>query len=70
MSDKKIYRVYARDTEDTDYPCRESAFYETELGKAEFIAELEDAHEGTIEIVEIVEYTLQDVLNLLNLYIE
>ena len=69
MEDKRIYRVHAHDTTETDYPCTD-AFYVTDLAKAEFALDLEEAHEGTIVIDEIIEYSLEEVINLLNLYIE
>jgi hypothetical protein len=65
---KKIYRIYAHDTTE-NYP-EYSAFYITEQSREEFIASLLKDHEGTIVIDCIAEYTVEDVVNLLNLYIE
>ena len=65
---KKIFRVFARDAESRfiNY----DSFYTTEQSKEEFIAQLEKDHEGSIVIVEVNEYTVEEVVKLLNLYIE
>lgn len=66
---KKIYRVYGHDVEATDYPCRD-LFYVTEQSKEDFIAQLEKDHDGAVVIDEVEEYTIDAVVQLLNMYIE
>ena len=68
MENKRIFRVYGHDTTETDYPCRD-LFYLAE-DKEQLRETLEREHEGTVVIDEIVEYPLNEVINLLNLYIE
>lgn len=67
MKNKKIYRVYAHDViEDIEY----SSFYVTEQSKEDFIAQLIKDHEGTIAVDVVIEYTVDQIMNLLNLHIE
>ena len=67
---KKIYRVYAHMAEVDEWFEDYDSFYVTEQSKEEFIAQLEEDHDGTIIIDEVVEYTVEAVVQLLNLYIE
>ena len=62
---KKIYKVYAHDVETG---LEFSSFYTVEQSKGEFVAQLIEEHDGTIVIDDIVEYTIEAVVNLLNLY--
>lgn len=67
---KKIYRVEAHDTTETDYPCTSPMYYVTEQSKEDFIAQVESDNEGLIEIDEVTEVTVDEVVRLLNFYIE
>ena len=63
----KIYRVYAYDRETgIEY----NNFYATKDSKAELILELEKIHEGSVVILEVVEYSIEAAVDLLNLHIE
>jgi hypothetical protein len=64
---KKIYRVYAHDVE-TGF--KYNSFYATEQSTREFTAQLIEDHDGTIVIDEIVEYSVEATVDLLNLYKE
>ena len=65
---KKIYRVYAHDLIDHDVDYVQ--FYVTEQSEEEFIAALIKDHEGTIVVDFVVEYSIENVIDLLNLYTE
>ena len=65
---KKIYRVYAHDTTNTDYPCMPMMYVLAE-SEEQLRAEWELNNEGLVEIDEIVEVTIEEVVNQLNLYI-
>jgi hypothetical protein len=66
--EKKIFRVYAHDTTETDYPCSD-LFYLAE-SKEQLRKDLDEMHEGTVVIDDIVEYSLDATIDLLNLYID
>jgi hypothetical protein len=64
---KKIYRVYAHDTNDnTIY----SSFYTTDESKADFIEHLRKDHDFEIVIDDVIEYSIDDAIDILNLYLE
>ncbi len=64
---KKIYRVYAHDiNDDTQY----SSFYVTAESREDFVSQIRKDHDFEIVIDDIVEYSIDAVVDLLNLYIE
>lgn len=69
MENKRIYRVYAHDPNADEFTNYDS-FYTTTQSKEEFRQTLERDHEGTIVIDEIIEYSLDATIHLLNLYIK
>lgn len=62
----KIFRVYAHDRADAT----KSSFFITANSVEEFISKIINNPDREIEIDEIVEYTVDAVVNLLNLYVE
>lgn len=69
MENKKIFRVYAHDTTETDYPCMPIMYHIAE-SEEELRKNFEQSNEGLVEIDGIVEVTVEEVVNQLNLYIE
>ena len=66
---KKIFRVEAHDTEDVFYKCQSPMYFVAESAEA-LRAQVERDNEGLIEIDEITEVTVEEVVRLLNFYIE
>lgn len=62
---KKIYKVFAHDTNDNS---QYSSFYTTAESKEEFLATLVAEHNNEIEVDDIVEYSIDAIVDLLNLY--
>lgn len=69
MMNKKIFKVEAHDTEDVFYKCLSPMYYVAENAE-ELRAQVESDNEGLIEIDEITEVTVEEVVRLLNLYME
>ena len=67
---KKIFKVEAHDAYEVDYPCTSPADYVTEQSKEDFMAQLEKDHDGSIVIDDVTEITVDEVVRLLNLYID
>lgn len=68
-STQKIFRVECHDTTETDYPCTSPMHYIAESAEA-LREQFEHDHEGLVEIDEIVEVSVEEVVRLLNLYID
>jgi hypothetical protein len=69
MFTKKVFRVHAHDTTDTDYPCAPIMYYIAE-SEEQLRAEFEENNEGLVEIDWITEVGVEEVVNQLNLYID
>jgi hypothetical protein len=67
---KHIYRVEAHDTTEVQYVCTSPMYYVSELSIEGFRHVLDIAHEGTVAIDSVKEVTVEEVVNLLNLYID
>lgn len=65
---EKIFRVYAHDTTDTDYPCTSPMYFVAE-SEEQLRANFERDNEGLVEIDYIERVTVEEVVNQLNLYI-
>ena len=61
----KIYRVYAHDAEETDYPCQPVMYHLAE-SEEELRATLERDNEGLIVIDWIIEVTIEEVVSQAN----
>lgn len=68
MTNKKIFRVEAHDTTDTDYPCSSPMLFIAE-DVHQLRKDIERDNEGLIEIDDISEVSIEEVVRLFNLYI-
>ena len=62
---KKIYRVYAHDAVEVDYPCHPVMYHLAE-NEEELRENLERDNEGLVVIDWIVEVTLEEVISQVN----
>ena len=67
--EKKIFRVEAHDTTEVEYKCTSPMYFVAEDAQ-QLRTQVESDHEGLIEIDEITEVTVEEVVRLLNLYID
>ena len=64
---KKIFKVSAHDTNNNE---QYSSFYTTAESKEEFLATLVAEHDNEIEVDDIVEYSIDAIVDLLNLHLD
>jgi hypothetical protein len=68
MTNKKIFRVEAHDTTDTEYPCSSPMLFFAE-DVHQLRKDIERDNEGLIEIDDITEVSIEEVVRLFNLYV-